>query len=45
MRTMTRSTAQLDPNTQFDVNDKLSYLLIGGGALTLVLAVVAAITV
>ena len=38
MRTMTRHTAQLD------VTDRLSYLLIGGGALALVLAVIAAIT-
>lgn len=39
MRTMTRSTVQ------YDVTDRLSYLLIGGGALAMVLAVVAALTI
>lgn len=37
MRTIARTTAQID------ANDNLSYLLVGGGALALIAAVVAAI--
>lgn len=38
MRTMARTTVSLD------ANDRISYLLVGGGALALIAAVVAAIT-
>ena len=39
MRTMTRTA------THIDVNDRISYLLIGGGVIALLAAVLAAITV
>lgn len=45
MRTMTRSTAELDVNPAFDTNNVVSYLLLGGGVVALVAAVIAAIAV